>query len=93
MSDTKKDSKFTKDEIEQLNKIQQTYSQTQNSLGQLSIAKLRLEKQLKDYDMVENELKEAFFNNQIIEQEFINKITDKYGEITLDPETGKFTTN
>mgnify|MGYP003132073456 CR=1 FL=1 len=87
------ETKFSKEEMEELKKIQEIYVQTQNGFGQISIARLRLEDQLNEYDVAENKLKQMFLDNQEKEKKFISKVTDKYGEITLDPNTGNFTPN
>jgi molybdenum-dependent DNA-binding transcriptional regulator ModE len=87
------ETKFSKEEMKELNKIQEIYVQTQNGFGQISIARLRLEAQLNEYDVAENKLKQMFLDNQEKEKKFISKVTDKYGEITLDPNTGNFTPN
>ena len=48
------ETKFTDDEMGTVKEIQETYYNIQNDLGQLSIAKLRLEKQLDNIN-VEND--------------------------------------
>ena len=87
------ETKFSEEEMKELKKIQEIYVQTQNGFGQISIARLRLENQLNEYDVAENKLKQMFLDNQEKEKKFISKVTDKYGEITLDPNTGNFTPN
>ena len=85
--------KFTEEEMTKIKEIQQTYVEVQQSLGQLSVARLRLEQQLTSLNDGEDELRKRFIDTQSEEREFIDKITEKYGDGTLDPETGTFIPN
>ncbi len=85
--------KFTEEEMTKIKEIQQIYIDAQQLLGQLSISRLRLEQQLDQLVVNENELKGRFIDNQKIEKKFIDEITEKYGDGTLNPETGIFTSN
>ena len=75
--------KFTEEELKKVKEIQQTYIDVQQNLGQVSVTKMRLEQQLESLDNNEEELK----------SKFIGKITEKYGDWTLNPETGTFMPN
>jgi len=86
-------SKFTEEEMNKIKGFQRSYIDIQQSLGQLFIARIRLEQQLSSLDDGENELKNKFVEIQKGEREFIEKITEKYGDGTLDPETGTFISN
>ena len=85
--------KFTEEEMNSVNEFQKSYIDIQQSLGQLSITRIRLEQQLNLIDNSENELRDKFIETQTNEKHFIDKITEKYGDGTLDPETGVFTSN
>ena len=85
--------KFTEEEIKQVKEIQDSYFNIQNDLGQLNITKLRLNKQLESLDEQENNLTENFFKTQDSEIKFLEGINKKYGQGTLNPETGVFTPN
>ena len=76
--------KFTEDELKQVQTIQQSYANVQNQFGQLKLAQIRLDEQ-------EVELEDALKQIQGEEQKFLDGITDKYGQGTLNPETGVFT--
>ena len=76
--------KFTKDELETVQGIQRNYAAVQNQFGQLKMAQIRLDDQEVD---LENSLKSI----QDEEKNFLDSITDKYGQGTLNPETGVFT--
>ena len=73
--------KFTEDELKQVQTIQQSYANVQNQFGQLKLAQIRLDEQ-------EVELEDALKQIQSEEKKFLDEITKKYGEGTLNPETG-----
>ena len=58
----------------------------QNAFGQLKLAQIRLDEQ-------EIDLEESLKNIQSDEKKFLDGITEKYGQGTLNPETGVFTPN
>ena len=78
--------KFTEEELKQIQNIQQSYATIQNQFGQLKLAQIRLDEQ-------EVELEDALKQIQSEEKKFLDEITKKYGEGTLNPETGEFTPN
>ena len=75
--------KFTEEELKQVQEIQNKYVNVQNQFGQIKMTQLRLNEQEID---LENSLKQI----QEEEQKFLDGITDKYGQGTLNPETGVF---
>ena len=76
--------KFTEDELKQVQDIQANYVNVQNQFGQLKMAQIRLDEQ-------EVDLEEALKNIQSEEKKFLDGITDKYGQGTLNQDTGVFT--
>ena len=78
--------KFTEDELKQVQNIQLSYQNIQNQFGQLKMAQIRLDEQ-------EIELEETLKNIQSKEKKFLDGKTEKYGEGTLNPETGEFKPN
>ena len=88
-----KEVKFTSDEMDRLNKLQQDYASTQIKFGQLGFAKMKIEGEISVINTKEDELKKDFFEIQKAEQEFIKEITKKYGDGILDPKTGVFNLN
>ena len=78
--------KFTEEELGKINNIRENYLNIQNSFGQVKMAKMRLNQQEQD---LENNLNEI----QSEEAKFLDEITKKYGQGTLNPETGVFTKN
>ena len=76
--------KFTEEELKQVQNIQASYANVQNQFGQLKLAQIRLDSQ-------EVELEDTLKSIQENEQKFLDGITEKYGQGTLNPETGVFT--
>jgi len=85
--------KFTEEELKQVQNFQVEYSNVTTKLGQLSLSKLRIRNQA---DAVDSEY-ESTINNfkklQEDENSFLESITKKYGDGSLNPETGVFTPN
>ena len=82
--------KFTDEEMKELKQIQESYVEVQNNLGQTQVSILRLEQQRENLFNYENSLKEKFFKVQENEKKFIEKVTEKYGDGELNPNTGEF---
>ena len=76
--------KFTEEELTQVQNIQKSYVNVQNQFGQLKLAQIRL-------DNDEITLEDSLKNIQSEEKKFLDGITEKYGQGTLNPETGVFT--
>ena len=76
--------KFTKEELTQVQNIQASYQNIQNQFGQLKMAQIRLDNQKVD-------LENALTSIQDEEKKFLDGITSKYGQGSLNPETGVFT--
>ena len=85
--------KFTEEELKQVQDIQTSYADVTNKLGQLSISKERLKQQEELLLKQHNDLFSNFGKVQEDEQKFLDTITEKYGQGTLNPETGVFTPN
>ena len=78
--------KFTEDELKKIQNIQQNYQNVQNQFGNLKLSQIRLDEQ-------EIDLEKSLKNIQQEEQKFLECITEKYGQGTLNPDTGVFTPN
>tara|TARA_Y100000401_G_scaffold67138_1_gene53720 strand:+ start:1936 stop:2223 length:288 start_codon:yes stop_codon:yes gene_type:complete len=83
--------KFTEEEMKQVSEIRQKYVTIQNSFGQISINRLRLNQQNDDLDKAEQTLSAEFMENQNSERDFVDGINKKYGDGNLDINTGVFT--
>jgi predicted transcriptional regulator len=82
--------KFSKDELEKIKEIQQKYFDLQTQLGQSAISKLRLAQQIESLNKHEESLSSQYSDIQNFEQDFMKKMTEKYGEGTLNPQTGEY---
>ena len=87
------DTKFTEDEMKTIQSIQDSYFEVQTDFGKLNLAKIKLEQQFGDLDVADDDLTKKFIDIQEEEKKFLNDITKKYGEGSLNPETGVFTSN
>ena len=76
--------KFTKEELTQVQNIRKDYTNVQYQFGQLKLAQIRL-------DNDEVTLEDSLKSIQDEEKKFLEGITEKYGQGTLNPETGVFT--
>ena len=85
--------KFSDEDLKTVKEIQNEYSSITSKFGHLSISKIKLESQLNSLQEYESKLNEDFTNLQIKEREFLKGTTEKYGEGSLNPETGEFTPN
>ena len=88
-----KDTKFTEDEMKTIQGIQDSYFEVQTDFGKLNLAKIKLEQQFGDLDVADDDLTKKFIDIQEEEKKFLNDITKKYGEGSLNPETGVFIPN
>ena len=84
--------KFTQPELDKVKSIQEKYYNVQMDLGNLQIARFRLKNQLSQLDNNELDLQKKFIEIQDEEKKFLEDTTEKYGEGSLNPETGVFTT-
>ena len=76
--------KFTEEELTEVQNIQVSYQNIQIQFGQLKLNQIRLDEQ-------EVELEDSLKQIQSEEKKFLDGITDKYGQGTLNPDTGVFT--
>ena len=85
MSDeVKEPTKFTDEELNQINEVRLKYAEVVNHLGQLQLNKRLLEKE------IENTL-ERYDELVATEAELVDALQKKYGAGTLNPQTGEFT--
>jgi len=83
--------KFTEQELQSLQELSNKSNGITNRFGQLAIAKINLEKQSESVEEEEFKLHEELESLKKEEQETLQKITEKYGPGSLDPQTGVFT--
>ena len=78
------DIKFSEDELKSISEIRTAYAEITNRFRQITLTKYNIQKQ-------EEQAEIDFESIKVKEQEVLQKITDKYGPGTLDPNTGVFT--
>ena len=82
--------KFSEEEMKQINELQGTYLNLQNTLGQMSVQRMRLEQQVENLDVAEENVRTSFVDTQKKERDFVDQINKKYGDGNLDVNTGIF---
>tara|TARA_Y100000034_G_C6683389_1_gene300506 strand:- start:225 stop:539 length:315 start_codon:yes stop_codon:yes gene_type:complete len=88
-----KATKFTAEEVEKIKDVQKKYVGIQQAFGGLEVSKIRLQQQLDNTLKAEDELRKKFIEVQESEQDLIKELNTKYGDGTLNPQTGEFTPN
>ena len=84
------ETKFSKEEIDSVKEIRETYFAIKNTFGQLGVSKLRLEQDFEAIDKAEDNLKKTYKETQEKEKNLVDSITKKYGEGQFNLETGTF---
>ena len=87
------DIKFTEEEMKSLRDLQDSYTQKQAELGQVSVQRILLNQQLENLDQRQSQLETEYAQIQQTEQDLVKKLNEKYGPGQLDPESGVFTPN
>tara|TARA_R100000005_G_C4886069_1_gene135273 strand:- start:78 stop:356 length:279 start_codon:yes stop_codon:yes gene_type:complete len=85
--------KFTEDELKNIKEIQNKYIDIQNAFGQVALSRIKVEEQVNLINEQEAENKKKFEEIQQSEKNFLEEITKKYGDGTLNPESGVFIPN
>ena len=91
LEEKKSEVKFSEEEMKQVSDIQLSYADITNKFGQLSLTRIRLEQQLKSLSDTYNDLVKELTDNQDEEKKFLESINEKYGQGSLNPDTGVFT--
>ena len=85
--------KFTDEEMKTLRGLQDSYTEKQSELGQLSVQRILLNQQLDALDERQTFLENEYKKIQQKETDFVKTLNNKYGQGQLDPDTGVFTPN
>ena len=85
--------KFTEEEMGKIKEVQSSYLGVQQAFGQLEVNRIRLEQQLDATQQASVELRDKFSEVQTNEQKLIEELNEKYGDGSLDLESGAFTSN
>ena len=83
--------KFTEEELQSLQQLQNDYQEKQVNLGQLSVQRILLNQQLEALEARQVELESEYEGVQQQERDIVQKLNEKYGPGQLDPQTGVFT--
>ena len=86
-----KDIKFTDDELQSLQDLQNSYQQKQLQFGQLKVQKLLVQQQVDAIDNAETQLEVEYSEVQDTERKLVEELNEKYGPGSLDQTTGVFT--
>jgi chromosome segregation ATPase len=87
------DIKFSEEEMKSLRELQDSYTQKQAELGQVSVQRILLNQQLDVLEEKQTFLENEYKKIQQQEQDLVKKLNEKYGTGQLDPESGVFTPN
>ena len=88
----KKDTvEFTEEEVNELKTISANYVNLQQTLGQISVQRLLLQRQLDGLDVAEQEAQDSYVKNQQDEQTSLAKLQEKYGDGSYDTKNNEFT--
>ena len=86
-----KEMKFTEDEIQSLQDLQNSYQEKQSILGQISVQRILLSQQSDALEARATEVEQEYESVQQQERDLVEKLNEKYGPGQLDPQTGVFT--
>ena len=82
---------FTEEEVNELKTISANYVNLQQTLGQVAVQRLLLQRQLDGLDVAEQEAQDSYVKNQQDEQTSLAKLQEKYGEGSYDTKNNEFT--
>ena len=83
--------KFTDEELQSLQELQNTYAGISTQFGQLKVSRMNLERQFNSLEQSEEALEKAWDDNRQKETELVQSLTEKYGPGSLNPQTGEYT--
>jgi len=83
--------KFSEEELQSLQELQNTYASISTQFGQLKVSKMNLLRQLDSLEQSEETLENAWEDNRKKETELVQSLTEKYGPGSLNTETGEYT--
>ena len=85
--------KFSEEEMTQLGQLQQSYREKMEKFGQVKVQRLLVEQQLNGLESAEQQVEVEYKDVQESERKLVEELNTKYGQGTLDVETGIFTPN
>ena len=91
MAKKSKDIKFTKDELNSIEELRNNYNSVTNALGMLEVSRMQTEKRLETIKGDKIRLETQYEQLTMVEKELINSLTEKYGQGSIDINSGVFT--
>ena len=91
MAKKSKDVKFTKDELNSIEELRNNYNSVTNSLGMLEVSRMQTEKRLETIKGDKIRLETQYEQLTMAEKELIDSLTEKYGQGSIDINSGVFT--
>jgi|TARA_B100001939_G_C16566678_1_gene456794 predicted nuclease with TOPRIM domain len=91
MAKKSKDVKFTKDELNSIEELRNNYNSVTNALGMLEVSRMQTEKRLEAIEGDKIRLETQYEQLTMAEKELINSLTEKYGQGSIDINSGVFT--
>ena len=82
--------KFSEEELQSLQELQNTYASISTQFGQLKVSRINLERQVYNLDEMEDNLEKAWEENRQTESDLVKSLNEKYGAGSLNPQTGEF---
>ena len=89
--ETSDELKFTDEELQELQDLQNGYQEKQALLGQLAVQRILLDQQSDALEARQTEVEQEYEGVQQQERDLVQKLNEKYGPGQLDPATGVFT--
>ena len=83
--------KFSDDELQSLQDLQNGYQEKQAMLGQIAVQRIIVSQQMDALEARQTELETEYEAVQQDERDLVQKLNEKYGPGQLDPQTGVFT--
>ena len=83
--------KFSEDELQSLQGLQEGYQEKQAMLGQLAVQRILMSQQMDGLETRQTELETEYEATQQEERDLVQTLNEKYGPGQLDPQTGVFT--
>tara|TARA_Y100001963_G_scaffold150897_1_gene232808 strand:+ start:148 stop:423 length:276 start_codon:yes stop_codon:yes gene_type:complete len=85
--------KFSDEEMQKLAGLQTSYREKMEKFGQVKVQRLLLTQQLSALESAEQQVEVEYKDVQESEKKLVDTLNKKYGQGTLDVETGIFTPN
>ena len=91
VTETTAEMKFSEEELQSLQDLQNNYQEKQMVLGQLSVQRILLNQQSEALEIRTTEVEQEYQTVQQEERDIVKTLNEKYGPGQLDPATGVFT--